>query len=1367
MDITTPTKIGKYEIVRVLGRGGMGEVLLAQDRDLGRRVAIKRPFKTAQEDGLARFQVEARAATLRHPNIPAVYEMGEQDGLPYIAMEFVEGEALDKIIAAKKPMTLIEKLSIIEQVCSALGHAHEKNIIHRDIKPANVIVQADGVAKIIDFGIAKILSTDGSAGLTQTSQIIGSLHYIAPERFKGETVDGRADIFSAGVMLYLLLTGHLPFSGGEETASYKIVHESHTSLGTYLHDYPPALDGILEQAMAKNPNLRYSTAEDFADDLHNVIAGLRQARVDQLLEDAERLTMESRYSPALDLLQEATKLDPENTQVKKMRRFVREHLDRSKRTERVRELIRTADEAVAAELFQDALAALKEAQALDPTSTGLTQRIQVAEEKKRLFEKSTAALAGAVTARERGDLTGALRVVEKALQEDRENAKLLAAKAALAEEAESQAKQAKLLQLLETARGELAQRHFSEIDGVLREAEELDASHPEIDRIRREVTRLKDLEERRQLLEEIKRRVNEFLRADKYEQATDLISRALDRMPTEAALHRLKAEVETGASKFQAKRFVDEEIAKARDLFTTSPEEALAQLQKAIEQVPGEERLISYAQSLKEQFEAQRLDKHLDETLLAVRTLLAEKQFDKAIGILESFRVEYGSQPDIDELLKFATDELTAIKRRAVIERCMNQTRTLVEAERLDDAVQMLEVGVRDTGDTGLTRALEEVRAQQAAIARKLDVLQKRVALLRERGEFDEAIQHLQEYLATTPKSVQVQELLTKVTAERQQRQVTVQAIAVAKQALQRREFAAGLEALQTVINAYGESQELIRGVQAIENARLAYSQDLADKSIEGAKAALLKKDAESALAALQSASEFIGFTDAKRQADWKRLQKSVKKAMPNATVNMPNNAMLIEPRRSMPVWLIVVVALVLVAAAGFGVWKVMVPPVAAEAHIVITKAPPGATVKIDGAVVGAVDAKGGDLSVKVTPAQMHHIEVSKDSFLTVSDDRKLEAGETYSAPFNLPQAPTNPGNLKIHGNVSPVEVYIDGDFRGSFADGAVIQLGSGPHSVRYAANGYSDSPAKDLTIGAGLDLDDTFNLAKDATVPANVGNLKIETTPLARVIVDGKSAGTANANGSILVPNLTPTHHVISVSLDGFQPVTGKIVTIAAGQTQVASALLTALPASLISFQVDPTQVDAGKPVTLSWKVSNAATVTIEGVGTFTTPSGTATVSPMQSTKYRLSANGVFLSEASVIVNSRAAHPETKPVGGEPKTASALPTKAALLAALGGYQEVFKRASGGKDTSGCQAALAGSYGGKLKGLANWCALAKSFQVSESCADPSGSAGFPTMTCAERIHIIRKDTDPKDYNLTKTFQFSKGADGSWQLSTFE
>src|SRR5580698_6333932 len=530
MDATSAGMIGKYQVIRVLGRGGMGEVLLAQD-DLGRRVAIKKPFKSALEDGLARFKLEARASTVSHPNIPVVYEMGMQDGLPFIAMEYVEGEPLDKLIASGKPLDLITKLSIIEQVCAGLGHAHQKGIIHRDIKPANVILQPNGVAKIID-----------------------SLHYSAPERFKGEAIDGRVDVFSAGVMLYLLLTGHLPFAGGEATASYRIVNEAHTALGKHIHDYPPALDAIMDQALAKDPHDRYATAEDFGDALHDVIEDLKKTRVFQLFDDAERLTTESRYAPALELLDEALKLDPANTQARKLRKFVREHQERQKRAERLREIITRADEVLAVENYPEALGLLKEAQRLDANFPELAEKIQAVEERKRRYDLSVAALAELAAARDRGDITAALRIAERAIQQDPENSKLIAVRGALAKQLETEALQRKVLTLLDTVHREIAAQHFPAAEQLLTEAEAIDPSHPKIDEIRRELARLKEQEERRQLLEEIHRRVNEFLRVDNYEQAVDLLNRAIDKLPAETTLHRMRVEVETAARKFDAKR---------------------------------------------------------------------------------------------------------------------------------------------------------------------------------------------------------------------------------------------------------------------------------------------------------------------------------------------------------------------------------------------------------------------------------------------------------------------------------------------------------------------------------------------------------------------------------------------------------------------------------------------------------------------------------------------------------------------------------------------------------------------------------------------------------------------------------------------
>ena len=957
MERVSAGKIGKYEIVKVLGRGGMGEVILAQDEDLGRMVAIKRPFKSALEDGLARFQIEARAATLRHPNIPAVYEMGVQDGLPFIAMEFVEGETLDKIIASGKQLDLITKLRIIEQVCSALGYAHENGIIHRDIKPANVIVQPDGVAKIIDFGIAKIQDADGRAGLTQTSQVIGSLHYIAPERFKGGPIDGRVDIFSTGVTLFKLLTGEEPFTGGEATASYKILNEAHTSLGIYLHDYPAALDEIVEKSLAKNPEDRYSTGEDFADALHDVIEDLKRNRVSELFSDAERLTTESRFAPALELLDEAIKLDPSNTQARKLRKFVREHQDRIKRAERLRECTIRADEALLAGDFEAALTHLREAQNLDFTSGDIKQRIQAVENRKRRFEMSARALAEAEAARNRGDITAALRIVARAIQEDPGNKDLLTVSGALTRQVEIEAQRARTLEILDNARRELTAGHHSAVEALLVEVDSIDSSNLEADKLRRELAKAKELEERRGILEEIQTRVNDLLGADSYDQAADLINLALDKLPSETMLHRLKAEVDSESRKFAAKRFVDDAISQAKGLFADSPFEALEVLHQALDRMPAEERLVAYERSLRQQLDALRVEQLHADTLLKARELMAEQQFDKAIGVLQSFQLEFGQNTDISDLLAFARDEFANQQRQSMIDRCLSDGRSLIRDGHLEDAIRLLEHGIQETGDPSLSTLLNEAREQQIEVARRVELLHKRVNLLRDSGDTGEAIQLLQDYLASTPGNQSMQELLTALLAEQNYRQLAGKAIASARAAVEKRDFSTGLNSLEAVQSAYGESAELTSAIQQVKNARSSYAQEVVGKSIEAARASLLKNDPKGALEQLKSATQMMEFADHTKQADWKRLGDSVKKALRqpqdvdgSAGFKAQISAIANTKARRRPKWAIASGIAAFLAIAVLVLWKMLPSTPAAVAHIKVAKAPPGASISIDNA---------------------------------------------------------------------------------------------------------------------------------------------------------------------------------------------------------------------------------------------------------------------------------------------------------------------------------------------------------------------------------------------------------------------------------
>jgi len=265
-----PKTIGRYEILELVGRGGMGVLYRARDAMLERDVALKMMLVdfTLDQSARERFEREAKAvARLQHRNVVTIHELGEHDGAPYIVMEFLSGQDLEALLSGDKPLSLAEKLDIASQLCEGLGYAHEQGIVHRDIKPGNVRVLEDGTVKILDFGIAKFAV--GSA--TQSGTILGTASYMAPEQIMGQAVDGRADLFSAGVLLQELLTGKKPFSGDSPTAVvYQIMHVEPPPIRTIMPELPEALDEIVARALKKNPDERYSRASEMASDLQMV-----------------------------------------------------------------------------------------------------------------------------------------------------------------------------------------------------------------------------------------------------------------------------------------------------------------------------------------------------------------------------------------------------------------------------------------------------------------------------------------------------------------------------------------------------------------------------------------------------------------------------------------------------------------------------------------------------------------------------------------------------------------------------------------------------------------------------------------------------------------------------------------------------------------------------------------------------------------------------------------------------------------------------------------------------------------------------------------------------------------------------------------
>ncbi len=260
------SNIGKYEIRRELGRGAMGVVYEGYDPMIKRTVALKtiRADQVAGENAetmLARFRREAQAAgRLSHPNIVSVYDIGEDAGIWYIAMEFVNGRELKSYFEGNERFAPADIVRIMTQILDALGYSHRQGVIHRDIKPANVIVLADGAIKVADFGIAHVESSN----MTQAGTVLGTPSYMSPEQIMGLPIDGRSDLFSAGVILYQFLTGERPFSGSATATMHKVLEEDPLPPSRFNVQVPGAMDAVIRKALAKRPDERYQTAADFA-----------------------------------------------------------------------------------------------------------------------------------------------------------------------------------------------------------------------------------------------------------------------------------------------------------------------------------------------------------------------------------------------------------------------------------------------------------------------------------------------------------------------------------------------------------------------------------------------------------------------------------------------------------------------------------------------------------------------------------------------------------------------------------------------------------------------------------------------------------------------------------------------------------------------------------------------------------------------------------------------------------------------------------------------------------------------------------------------------------------------------------------------
>ena len=861
-------RIGKYEVIDLLGRGGMGLVYRAFDRQLNREVAIKTVTEgfTSDQEMLKRFYQEAaKTGALRHPNIVTVYDLGEQDGFPYIVMEYLSGDPLDRLIQSGKPQPLAFRLKVIEQVCYALGYAHRNDVIHRDVKPANVIVQSDGSVKLLDFGIARQEKTESH--MTRTGHVIGTLQYMAPERLRNASFDGRSDIFSVGVMMFQLLTGQLPFTG-DYSIVQKILTEKHPSLGLYLEKYPPALDSILDRALAKSPDDRYSTADEMAAEIGSVEQELRKEQVTEWIQRAERLVQEEEFTSARDILLQVLKVDSQHTTARQMIAQVQQNLNLRARAEQVRQLRARAEEASADKRYEDAIHCLEEACGLDPSSSELAELLESVRQKKRRRELIDGYLREADTARERGDLEAAGAVIAKALEVDREDSRVRAAHVTLARLIEEAARQAKTKKLLDSARKEIGSRHFTAAMEALAEVEKVDPSNPELITLQSAAKQGREQEQRRRIVEQLQNEVSLASTVEELTRAAQLVEQALERIPSEPTLIKLRGHLARKLRDEEIRRRVEEVSLRCRSLIETSPEEALKLVHQVLHEAPGNERLLALQSTIVGQISERTQEQARNKYLQQAHGALSVGKYAEALRLLEACQKEGIFSPEIAELMDFARQEADRGQKNAHIQSLLRQAQDLMGRGAYGDVVDLLG-GVKNEPETAsLMYVLEEARARLQSFESQIDSALKAADALGGNEQYAEAVRLLEAQPPAILQTAVVQNALGTLREASASEITAIQGIGRAYAALDRGE--SGSRALPE--NA--KSPLLGRIVSIFASRRKAVADRQMSFAIQRARTAFDAGDKKQAAKHLDSVMGIAEFASTDLQSEWQTLSK-------------------------------------------------------------------------------------------------------------------------------------------------------------------------------------------------------------------------------------------------------------------------------------------------------------------------------------------------------------------------------------------------------------------------------------------------------------------------------------------------------------
>jgi len=704
----TPRRIGRYEITGELGSGGFGHVYSALDPIVDRVVAIKVLNAPGDSDLVKRFRAEAMTvAKLHHKNIVTVHEFGEENGAPYLVMEFLEGTNVHDLIRQPTPLSLHEKLWIMSEVAEGLQCAHQHGVIHRDVKPANIMRLSDGSVKIMDFGIAR-LASESAARLTQTGLVIGTLMYMAPEQFSG-TADASTDIFAYGVTFYELLTGRHPFSASDPAGvMYRIMSVEPDPLRSLVPECPESVERIVSRTLAKSRETRYSSLADVVVDTAPILLDLRRQQAGELFSRAGELLGGGQLDAAQSAVRKALDLDPWHTEARQLRSRIEQALHRRGLVDRAVELLDRAEQ----ELSQ------------------------------REFKEAAECLA---------------TVKQMSLDDARINARL--------DRAYSQIEESRnAVRLLDSAREDLQKENLTEafraVSGVLAS----DPGNSTGQRLLQEIqTRMTSREARRKIQAELSR-AESLLRIGETDQALALLADIESRDPSLKELSELRARAAAQKAEVERSRRLTEGVAAVRSLLKNGRfDDALGGIDELLGEFADNPELMALRRHAAEQVATRKRVEDIAHLKGDAAAWIERREYDRAIRALEAGVALLGDDGDLTRLLQSAVAGKAAQERERAVSRIVEECQRLRSQGKLDDAQRAIERAIQRWGsEPPLPRLLQEVsdeRRQKERLHRIREAVRRANALL-EQKKPDAAIVLLRQSIEQDGEEPELRKLL-------------------------------------------------------------------------------------------------------------------------------------------------------------------------------------------------------------------------------------------------------------------------------------------------------------------------------------------------------------------------------------------------------------------------------------------------------------------------------------------------------------------------------------------------------------------------------------------------------------------------------